>query len=261
MEWPLPLWLVLREELAELRPPLAARGETFAAVEQSVSPRDLDESAKYLFSARDVLNLDRLKTKIAERAPELAKLLAPAIAAAAEVKTFAAAPQNAREEKPEDRYDTETLNRLLLTPDLYTAFPDLAESQWIAHQNPETLPEAKLVELNRYLLDRALAGAVYPADDKILPEVVEELHRANLSALCFSGGGIRSATFCLGVVQSLARAALLDKFNYLSTVSGGGYLGGWPAAGTHWNKDGLAGVCSQLYSRMSGKCGPAPRRG
>src|SRR5690348_8728698 len=98
MEWPLPLWLVLREELAELRPPVAARVETFAAVvEQSSTPPARDESAKYLFSARDVLDLDRLKTKMAERAPELAKL-SPAKPAAAEIKTFATAPQITREE-------------------------------------------------------------------------------------------------------------------------------------------------------------------
>ncbi|HEX5460914.1 MAG TPA: patatin-like phospholipase family protein [Steroidobacteraceae bacterium] len=48
-----------------------------------------------------------------------------------------------------------------------------------------------------------------------------------LSALCLSGGGIRSATFGLGVMQALARFELLGKFHYLSTVSGGGYIGGW----------------------------------
>ena len=48
-----------------------------------------------------------------------------------------------------------------------------------------------------------------------------------LSALCFSGGGIRSAAFNLGVARALARARLLGKFDYLSTVSGGGYIGGW----------------------------------
>jgi hypothetical protein len=47
------------------------------------------------------------------------------------------------------------------------------------------------------------------------------------SALCFSGGGIRSATFGLGIVQGLARAGLLKRFDFLSTVSGGGYLGSW----------------------------------
>lgn len=49
----------------------------------------------------------------------------------------------------------------------------------------------------------------------------------NAAALCLSGGGIRSATFCLGVMQGLARAEKLQDFHYLSTVSGGGYAGSW----------------------------------
>jgi hypothetical protein len=40
-----------------------------------------------------------------------------------------------------------------------------------------------------------------------------------------SGGGIRSATFCLGVFQALSRLKLLGRIDYLSTVSGGGYFG------------------------------------
>src|SRR5690348_11498112 len=47
---------------------------------------------------------------------------------------------------------------------------------------------------------------------------------ADLSALCLSGGGIRSATFNLGVIQGLAQFGLLSGFDFLSTVSGGGYL-------------------------------------
>ena len=43
--------------------------------------------------------------------------------------------------------------------------------------------------------------------------------------LALSGGGIRSATFCLGVIKALARNGLLTRFDYLSTVSGGGYAG------------------------------------
>src|SRR5581483_4081455 len=50
------------------------------------------------------------------------------------------------------------------------------------------------------------------------------------AALCLSGGGIRSATFGLGVLQGLARCGLLDQFHYLSTVSGGGYIGSWLSA-------------------------------
>ena len=51
-----------------------------------------------------------------------------------------------------------------------------------------------------------------------------------LTGLALSGGGIRSATFCLGVIQSLCEGGLLRQFDYLSTVSGGGYIGGWLSA-------------------------------
>lgn len=46
----------------------------------------------------------------------------------------------------------------------------------------------------------------------------------NLTGICFSGGGIRSATFNLGVLQGLASADRLNSFDYLSSVSGGGYI-------------------------------------
>ena len=54
--------------------------------------------------------------------------------------------------------------------------------------------------------------------------------------LALSGGGIRSATYALGVLQSLAKTSdparlpLLARFDYLSTVSGGGYIGGFMSA-------------------------------
>ncbi len=82
------------------------------------------------------------------------------------------------------------------------------------------------------------------------------LNKLNRAALCCSGGGIRSATFCLGVIQALAmhslkgaahpprpisdlkpdevndyaNHSLLSRFHYLSTVSGGGYIGSWLSA-------------------------------
>jgi len=46
-----------------------------------------------------------------------------------------------------------------------------------------------------------------------------------LVGLALSGGGIRSATFALGLVQALARKDLLRRVDFLSTVSGGGYIG------------------------------------
>ena len=52
----------------------------------------------------------------------------------------------------------------------------------------------------------------------------------NAAALAFSGGGIRSATFCLGITEVLARREMLLQFDYLSTVSGGGYFGSFLSA-------------------------------
>jgi hypothetical protein len=58
------------------------------------------------------------------------------------------------------------------------------------------------------------------------------------SALALSGGGIRSASFGLGVMQALVSAGVLKRLDYLSTVSGGGYIG---SALTWFLKKGLLG--------------------
>ena len=87
-------------------------------------------------------------------------------------------------------------------------------------------------------------------------EKVGEAHEDNLIGLAFSGGGIRSATFNLGILQALAQHQLLRKFDYLSTVSGGGYIGSWLAAftkrrtdppqGAKWRKGSFADVEAAL---------------
>lgn len=56
---------------------------------------------------------------------------------------------------------------------------------------------------------------------------IENAKSMHIQSLAFSGGGIRSATFNLGVLQAFANAGLLSRFDYLSTVSGGGYIGSW----------------------------------
>jgi len=75
---------------------------------------------------------------------------------------------------------------------------------------------------------------------------------AHLSALCLSGGGIRSATFNLGVLQVLAKIGLLGKFDYLSSVAGGGYIAGWLRAWMH--RRGVAKVVTELggHNRNTG---------
>jgi hypothetical protein len=77
-------------------------------------------------------------------------------------------------------------------------------------------------------------------------DVIRKAHEMNLVGLAFSGGGIRSATFNLGVLQALADLKLLFRVDYLSTVSGGGYIGAWLAAWTKRLKEGFAGVQKEI---------------
>ncbi|MFM8573244.1 MAG: hypothetical protein ACKOAU_16730, partial [Pirellula sp.] len=49
----------------------------------------------------------------------------------------------------------------------------------------------------------------------------------DLVGLALSGGGIRSAMFNLGLLQSLQRSGFLKHVDYISSVSGGGYTNGY----------------------------------
>src|SRR6266700_1231038 len=79
------------------------------------------------------------------------------------------------------------------------------------------------------------------------------------AALCISGGGIRSATFGLGVLQGLARGGLLNKFHYLSTVSGVGYIGSWLSAWIKNHPKGVDEVMAELRCRPDSALNPDPQ--
>jgi hypothetical protein len=91
---------------------------------------------------------------------------------------------------------------------------------------------------------RELTSQTGSADKKIerYQKCVHET--GDISALCLSGGGIRSAAFALGIAQGLAKKGVLSNFDYLSTVSGGGYLGSFLTA---WvQRRGYAEVSADL---------------
>ena len=48
-----------------------------------------------------------------------------------------------------------------------------------------------------------------------------ELNGTQTWAICCSGGGIRSASYCLGALQGLEKAGFLDKARLILGVSGG----------------------------------------
>src|SRR5262249_2290643 len=72
---------------------------------------------------------------------------------------------------------------------------------------------------------------------------------SDLAGLAFSGGGIRSATFNLGVIQALSRLGLLSRFDYLSTISGGGFIGGWLSLYIRRRASGDVKVAEQQIGR------------
>ena len=57
-------------------------------------------------------------------------------------------------------------------------------------------------------------------DSKPDPQDEKSKLKKKLVGLALSGGGIRSATFSLGVLQRLAKEGCLKHVDYLSTVSG-----------------------------------------
>ncbi|MEK6335347.1 MAG: hypothetical protein AABM67_10390 [Acidobacteriota bacterium] len=114
----------------------------------------------------------------------------------------------------------------------------------------------------------------------LLYEIIRKLPEMR-SALCLSGGGaqnadlnlgiiqaliragpeaphLRSATFNLGVLQGLARCGLLDKFDYLSTVSGGGFIGSWLTAWIHREGGNIRAVAHKLASSPEDPLKPEP---
>lgn len=76
-------------------------------------------------------------------------------------------------------------------------------------------------------------------DDRALPGGAGRPSTAHdLIGLAFSGGGIRSASFSMGVVQHLISKGVFQKVDYLSTVSGGGFTGSCLSALMHGEERG-----------------------
>lgn len=121
------------------------------------------------------------------------------------------------------------------------------ENQVDRDKQPSQLHEVLVDEFAALGISIQLPDGGSPEDR--LRDVYSQLHLSGkrLSALCISGGGIRSATFALGALQGLAEAGMLHQFDYLSTVSGGGYIGSWLTA---WIK--RAGGISHVIPRLTG---------
>lgn len=99
-------------------------------------------------------------------------------------------------------------------------------------------------ESRRHRLKEADLDGARPAG----PVAYRALH-SGLVGVSFSGGGIRSATFNLGILQGLAKHKLLPSIDYLSTVSGGGYIASWLQAWI-FRRESVADVEKELRDSL-----------
>lgn len=73
--------------------------------------------------------------------------------------------------------------------------------------------------------EQELNERIVPRRKLAYPDAAELHNGRDTVGLALSGGGVRSATFNLGLLQAFQRFQLLKHVDYLSTVSGGGYIG------------------------------------
>ena len=103
--------------------------------------------------------------------------------------------------------------------------------------DPASFEDVLQYELEAVRRRREAVSETGPAKDVPDTRNIDDLRKAALDdgmvGLALSGGGVRSATFCLGFLQGLSRLNLLKTVDYLSTVSGGGFIGGWLTAWIH----------------------------
>lgn len=160
------------------------------------------------------------------------------------------------------------LNEILYDNKNYLYQPERFDDDWLSDTSSELvalhqyepLHGDKLAQLNRLLLEAAFPTTIEKVHNIRMAAIQARFHIVRQTALCLSGGGIRSGTFALGLLQGLARHKLLEKFTYLSTVSGGGYIGGWLSAWIHRHPKGLKGVTDELAnSTPSSKIDPDPK--
>jgi len=130
--------------------------------------------------------------------------------------------------------------------------PQVPDGGYVVEFNKVFRSELDAINAHRRFLQQNYPSyQAHEFSDKTL--VGDDRHAIDAVGLALSGGGIRSAAFCLGALQALdaalrdpsqdpkdARApTLLERVDYLSTVSGGGYIGSSLIAGLSKRKGGF----------------------
>jgi hypothetical protein len=102
----------------------------------------------------------------------------------------------------------------------------VAASSPATSDEPYIVPERAAIDRRRARINKLPMPP--SVDDTAAKTARKDRTNSDLTGLALSGGGIRSASFGLGVLQGLhvgVDAVGIDGIDYLSTVSGGGYIG------------------------------------
>lgn len=124
---------------------------------------------------------------------------------------------------------------------------------------PETLKEAVDRHLEARLRLLVVSGTDWQPtapNPGLSPVQSDRVHADSLIGLALSGGGIRSASYAIGAIESLAKEGLLPSVDIVSSVSGGGYAAAWMSAWAYRHKYGIGGVQAELNPRAPGDDGP-----
>jgi hypothetical protein len=144
------------------------------------------------------------------------------------------------------------------------AFEDAKKAPYDAIGDASDYDANEVYNVNRQMFDLLFGAETRSAADAHYATVIARIHKRAKdekkprTALSISGGGIRSATFALGVMQGLAKRGLLEQFDFLSTVSGGGYIGSWLSSWTRRDAFGIRGVSAMLTAAPPESLEPEP---
>ncbi len=108
---------------------------------------------------------------------------------------------------------------------------------------------------SKWLVEQEMLATGVWSGNPATGDIYKTVAGRQLTGVCLSGGGIRSATFNLGVLQGFAQLGLLPSIDYISSVSGGGYihefLAGWILKNGNKSK-----VIEQLIPQAEPGCQP-----
>src|SRR5215218_7987972 len=108
-----------------------------------------------------------------------------------------------------------------------------------------TVENSDIAAASRVGSDEVVVSEPIKSEQAIIAAHRQRNSTGEWTGIGLSGGGIRAATFCLGALQALASKNVLKDFDYISSVSGGGYTSA--ALQWLWSNSGSSGASKNNF--------------